>query len=87
MRPKPVKMTTINGDWIEEMVHTVGQYIRFETLDGGLREGQLTKINCKNLKWNGRDVLIPTELELNDDPQDSTPLHRLSWIHVVSVED
>lgn len=72
------KKTTVSGEWIDEIVAATGQYIQLETSDGIRREGRLSGLRTRKLRWEGRDVLIPTELELNGDPNDSVPLDRIS---------
>ncbi|MGW8177314.1 MAG: hypothetical protein ACWGQW_00735 [bacterium] len=76
-------MKTIKGKWIDELVHNVGQFIRLETSDGIDREGRLSGLKSRSIKWNGEEVEIITELELNGDPYDSVPLDRISELELI----
>lgn len=68
---------TIKGKWIDELVGSTGQYIQLETHDGMIREGRLSGLQSRSIKWNGSDVEILTALELNGDPYDQIPLDRV----------
>lgn len=74
---------TIKGKWIDELVHTIGQYVRLETGDGIVREGRLSGLGSRQLRWNGEPVEILTELELNGDPADRIPLQRIIDLEVL----
>lgn len=76
-------MKTIKGKWIDELVRNVGQFIRLETSDGIDREGRLSGLKSRSIKWNGEEVEIITELELNGDPYDSVPLDRISELELI----
>lgn len=71
------------GNWLNELADTVGRYISLETLDGMRREGRLSGINMRSIKWNGRPVDILVELELNGDVYDVVPLNRISFLEEV----
>lgn len=75
--------TTVSGEWIDEIVAATGQYIRLETTDGIRRQGRLSGLRTRELKWEGRKVLIPTEVELNGDPNDSVPLDRIATMELM----
>ena len=63
------------GQWIDDVWNGVGGYVRLETTSGTERSGKLSGIRTRTLKFNGEDVLLPTELELNGDPTDTVPIH------------
>jgi hypothetical protein len=71
------------GNWLNELADTVGRYISLETLDGMRREGRLSSINMRSIKWNGRSVDVLVELELNGDVYDVVPLNRISFLEEV----
>ncbi len=77
------KQKVIRGLWIDELVHTIGQYIRLETTDGIVREGRMSGLQSRQLRWNGEPVEILTELELNGDPFDRVPLDRIAILEVL----
>jgi hypothetical protein len=72
------KTTTISGDWIVDLVHSVGQYIRFETTDGVFRKGRLSSVKMRDFLWNGKKISIPVAIELDGDSADATPFDRLA---------
>lgn len=71
------------GNWLNELADTVGRYISLETLDGMRREGRLSGINMRSIKWNGKQVDILVDLELNGDVYDVVPLNRISFLEEV----
>ncbi len=79
----PKKTKRVSGEWIDQMVAATGQYIRLETSDGIRREGRLSGLRTRELKWEGEAVLIPTEVELNGDPNDCVPLDRISIMELL----
>lgn len=82
---KPQKTTTINGDWVADLVGSIGQYIFFETKDGVSRNGRLTCIHTRDFLWNGKKVSLPFEIELNGDVYDSVPIDRLTKLGLVEL--
>lgn len=76
--PKKSKPQPISGKWIDEMVDLTGHYIRLETGDGIVREGRLSGLRTRELQFGDQKVLIPTELEINGDPNDTIPLDRIT---------
>lgn len=80
-----LKMTTISGEWIDEIVASVGQHIRLETHDGIVREGRLSSLTTREMLWNGKQVLIPIECELNGDVYDTVSLERIRTIGLIQV--
>ena len=72
------KVKTIMGAWIDELVRSTGQHIRLETRDGVVREGRLSGLRSRTIKWNGKGVEILEEVELNGDPYDVVPLNRIA---------
>jgi hypothetical protein len=83
MPPNKKTMKMVTGRWIDEIVAATGQYIRLETSDGIRREGRLSGLRTRALKWEGEQVLIPTEVEINGDPSDTVPLDRISSIELL----
>jgi hypothetical protein len=72
----------IDGEWIDSLVASTGSMVNLETIDGASRTGMLTGLRTQQIKWNGQKVLLPTELELNGDPNDLIQISRLDWIEV-----
>lgn len=70
------------GAWIDDVWDGVGGYVRLETATGTERSGKLSGIRNRTVKFNGEDVLIPVELELNGDPTDTVPLHVVSKLSI-----
>lgn len=71
------------GQWIEKLVEAVGEkYVRLETSEGVNRSGKLSGVRTRSITFNGEPCDIPTELELNGDPTDTVPIHRLSKISI-----
>jgi hypothetical protein len=85
--PRVQPKTMVTGKWIDELVATTGQYVRLETSDGVIREGRLSGLRTRELTWNGAKVLIPTEVELNGDPNDTIPMDRIAHLGEVSPEE
>lgn len=52
-------------------------FVKLETTDGMYRRGQLTNVITKTLDFMGRDIVIPLEVELNNDSESRYPLDRL----------
>lgn len=80
---KPMKMTTITGTWIDALVNSCGQYVRLETLDGGVREGRLSGLRTRELSMFGAKVLMPTDVELNGDPNDTIAIDRIMELRLL----
>jgi hypothetical protein len=74
---------TVKGKWIDELVESIGQFVKMETSDGMEREGRLSGLKSRTLKWEGDEVEIVTELELNGDPYDSVPLDRITTLDLI----
>jgi hypothetical protein len=70
------------GKWIEELINSVGEYIRLETSDGIQREGRISGFAMRHILFNEVDVDIPIEIELNGDPNDKVPLERINKINI-----
>lgn len=81
--PPKKKTMKVTGEWIDQIVAATGQYIRLETSDGIRREGRLSGLRTRELKWEGAKVLIPIEVELNGDPNDTVPLDRVAIIELL----
>lgn len=69
-------------DWLNELGDATGEFIRMETSDGVIREGKVTGLRTREIQVNGEQELIPTEVELNGDPNDTVPLDRLIRIDI-----
>lgn len=78
-----MKTSTIRGKWIDDLVRAIGQHIRIETRDGLEREGRLSGIQARTIKWNGKDVDLPEDIELNGDSYDRIPLDRIASFEVL----
>ncbi len=63
--------------WIDEMVDSVGEFMRLETSDGVQREGKITGFTYREFELNGKTVSFPIEVEVNGDPTDRIPLDRV----------
>jgi len=73
----------IIGNWIDELVYSVNKHIELETSDGIRREGKLTGLQSKTIKFNEKDVEIITELQLNGDIYDLIPIVRINSFKIV----
>ena len=70
------------GQWIDTMVQSVGRYMRLETTDGVTREGKITGFTYRSFKLNGSEADLPTEVEVNGDPNDRIPLDRIEFMDI-----
>lgn len=70
------------GQWIDELVGSVGEFTDLETTDGVRREGRISGFQMKKMVFNGIDVDIPIEVELNGDPNDRIPISRIGKINI-----
>jgi len=71
------------GQWIDTIVDAVGKkYVRLETAQGVDRSGKLSGVRTRVIKFNGEDVDIPIELELNGDPTDTVPLNLITKLSI-----
>lgn len=73
------------GKWIDDIHAATGKFFVLQTRDGVDREGRITAIRCRSFKFNGEEVEIPTELELNGDQSDTIPLERIANIEVKGI--
>lgn len=78
--------TAAKGKWIDDIHASMGKFFTLETTDGIRREGRITGIRARNYKFNGGDVELPTEIELNGDPTDTVPMDRIATIHVNGLQ-
>lgn len=74
--------TKTTGWWWDQLHNSVGKSISLETVDGACREGRLSGLRMTQTKFNGVDVDVLQELELNGDPTDCIPIDRISSIVV-----
>jgi len=73
------------GAWIDQLVEAVGKkYVRMETTEGVNRAGKLSGLRTRSIKFNGEACDIPIELELNGDPTDTVPIHRIAILSIDS---
>lgn len=64
-------------DWLNELGDSTGDFIRLETSDGIVREGKITGLRTRAIQFNNEQELMPTEVELNGDPNDTVALDRI----------
>lgn len=75
--------TTKRPNWMmDRVLESVGKYINLETSDGVRREGKLSGVSMSSMTFNGAQVDIPTELELNGDPSDIVELARIRILNI-----
>lgn len=70
------------GNLLTRLISAVGRYIHLETNDGIRREGRLSGWNGFTVRVNGKDLVMPLELELNGDIQDVVSLQNLRWLTI-----
>jgi len=70
------------GKWIDELVNSVGEFVRLETSEGIQREGRISGFEMRHIVFNEIGIDIPTEIELNGDPNDRVPIERLKKINI-----
>ena len=70
------------GEWIDVLMASVGKYMELETSDGLFRQGKITGFRFRDFQFDGHKVLVPTEVEINGDPNDRVPLDRISHIFI-----
>jgi hypothetical protein len=71
-----------HGAWIDALFQAVGKNVHLETSDGIIREGRMSGLRTKDIKFNRKVQSVVTELELNGDPSDCVPLSVLSVIEI-----
>jgi hypothetical protein len=71
------------GFWIDVLVQSVGKYIKLESNDGIRREGRLSSLENEIIIFNGEEVELIKELQLNNDPFDSVPFERVKEFEIV----
>lgn len=74
--------TTKSLMWMIELIQSIDKYAYMETLDGIHREGRITGFTCRTFRYNGNDVDVPIEIEINGDPMDRIPIDRLAKINL-----
>ncbi len=73
------------GAWIDELMEGVGHvYVNLETSHGVVRSGKLSGLRNREITWNGEKLQLPIEVELNNDPTDTVPLHLVQKITIDS---
>lgn len=68
--------------WIDEINRSIGKNFQLETTDGVVRHGRITGLTHKEFKYNDENVTMPTEIEVNGDPNDRIPLDRLNSLKI-----
>ncbi len=63
--------------WDVDLDPIIGRCVALETTDGIMREGRITQIIERKFIMDGREVNIPTAVELNGDPTDHIEMVRL----------
>jgi hypothetical protein len=70
------------GVWIDALVSSIGDFVSIETTDGVMREGRLSGVVTKKFEMNDIIVELPSELELNGDPNDRIQISMLKKIEI-----
>lgn len=73
-------MISDKGAWMDEIFQSTGRFMTIETLDGMNREGRLSGLRLRSVKFNGEDIDEIVELEVNGDPTDCIPWNRVAKI-------
>jgi hypothetical protein len=77
---KKTKICT--GEWIDELVSSIGSYVVMRTTEGVERSGRISGFELRSFRFNDKLVDIPFEIELNGDPYDRVPIDRLESIKI-----
>lgn len=72
--------------WIDTITNSIGKNVYLETTDGIRRSGRISGLTCRTMKFNGDKADLPTEIELNGDPNDRIPLDRVTWMDITDVQ-
>jgi hypothetical protein len=75
-------MNNNSGDWIVRLLTSVDSYANLVTTDGIERGGRITGFQLRSFIFNGKKIDVPTEIELNGDPNDRIPLDRIAQLDV-----
>lgn len=70
------------GDWIQILIDAVGCYMHLETSEGIIREGRISGFTFRTFKLGSKIFEVPTEMELNGDPNDRVPVDRIVSIAI-----
>jgi hypothetical protein len=79
---KKPKTSRTRGQFIDELYAGTGRPCRLETIDGSVRNGRLSGLRTRVIKYNGFDQEIVEEVELNRDPSDTIPLSRIAILNI-----
>lgn len=77
-----MKKTICTGDWIDDMVGSIGSYVVMRTTEGVERSGRISGFQMRQFIYNGEKTDVPSEIELNGDPYDRVPIDRLESIRI-----
>ena len=70
------------GKWIDELIESVGEFVSLETVDGVMREGRISGFTYRSFIFNGDEVQLPIEIEVNGDPNDRIPIDRIATFDI-----
>lgn len=72
-----------HGAWIDAIFEACGKrYVSLETTSGTRREGKLTGLRNKTVRFNKQEREIVVSLELNGDPTDIVDFADLASIDI-----
>lgn len=69
------------GWMLDQVYNHVGEFVSLETKEGITREGRLSGLRMTKIKFNGEEVDVIDELELNGDPYDTIKLDRVASLN------
>jgi hypothetical protein len=72
----------VNNKWIDKLLASVNHYINLSTTDGIDRDGRISGFVMRSFVFNGQKIDVPTEIELNGDPNDKISLDRIASMDV-----
>lgn len=78
---KTMKMTC-TGEWIDDLIGSIGSYAVMTTTEGIERSGRISGFQMRQFIYNGEKTDVPLEIELNGDPYDRVPIDRLENIRI-----
>lgn len=77
---KELGMKRRKSNWDEEMAFLIGRTVHLETLDGHYLTGRLTGIDTMVVEVEGKEVPLPTAIEMDKDREKLIDLPRLKSI-------
>lgn len=66
-----------SGNWIERLVNSVDRNMNLETIEGVQRGGRISGFTFRKFWFNNREQHVPTEIEINGDPNDRVDVSRI----------